>query len=278
MVRSLVLVSGFSYGGDPRMRLQFDLWLHLARTDKIALGKLLLVSGLSRDFLSAFDESTIDGIIQSFVAMSDWPLIEQNIRVDLAVDVREQARKIKAPTLSITGKYDQIVPSFYTQELADLIHTAKRAEIPSGHLSFLEKPVDLVSAMLPFLLERHPIKGVGARTDPVLMKITKERKLITFINVFNVDPEKQQQLVNLLIRATESSVRHVPGFISATLHRSLDGAKVAMYAQWRSIEDYQAMRANATALPFMQQALALAKFDPGMYEVIEIFEPLPKDS
>jgi 3-oxoadipate enol-lactonase len=79
MVRSLVLVSGFSYGGDPRMKLQFDLWLHLARTDKVALAKLLLVSGLSRDFLSAFDENTIKGIIDSFVAMSDWPLIEQNI-------------------------------------------------------------------------------------------------------------------------------------------------------------------------------------------------------
>ncbi len=155
MVRSLVLVSGFSYGGDPRMRLQFDLWLHLARTDKIALAKLLLVSGLSREFLSAFDESTIDGIIQSFVAMSDWPLIEQNIRVDLAVDVREQAKKIKAPTLSITGKYDQIVPPFYTHELADLIPSAKRAEIPSGHLSFLEKQVDLASAILTFLLEKH---------------------------------------------------------------------------------------------------------------------------
>jgi 3-oxoadipate enol-lactonase len=156
MVRSLVLVSGFTYGGDPRMRLQFDLWLHLARTDKIALAKLLLVSGLSREFLSAFDENTIDGIIQSFVAMSDWPLIERNIRVDLAVDVREQARKIKAPTLSITGKYDQIVPPFYTQELADLIPSAKRVEIPSGHLSFLEKPDDLASAMLTFLLENHP--------------------------------------------------------------------------------------------------------------------------
>ena len=156
MVRSLVLVSGFSYGGDPRMRLQFDLWLHLARTDKIALTKLLLVSGLSREFLSGFDENTINGIIQGFVATSDWPLIEQNIRVDLAVDVREQAKKIKAPTLSITGKYDQIVPLFYTQELADLIHTAKRAEIPSGHLSFLEKPADLGSAMMTFLLEKHP--------------------------------------------------------------------------------------------------------------------------
>ena len=156
MVRSLVLVSGFSYGGDLRMRLQFDLWLHLARTDKISLGKLLLVSGLSREFLSAFDQPTVDGIVQSFVAMSDWPLIEQNIRVDLAVDVREYANKINAPTLSITGKYDQIVPPFYTQELADLIPTAKSAEIPSGHLSFLEKPVDLASAMLTFLLEKHP--------------------------------------------------------------------------------------------------------------------------
>ena len=113
------------------------------------------MSGLSREFLSAFDENTIDGIIQSFVATSDWPLIEQNIRVDLAVDVREQAKKIKAPTLSITGKYDQIVPPFYTQELADLISTAKSVEIPSGHLAFLEKPVDLASAMLTFLLEKH---------------------------------------------------------------------------------------------------------------------------
>src|SRR5712671_7227229 len=130
MVRSVVLVSGFSYGGDPRMRLQFDLWLHLARTDKVALAKLLLVSGLSREFLAAFDENTLNGIVQNFVARSDWPLIEQNIRVDLVVDVREQAKKIKAPTLSITGKYDQIVPPFYTQELADLIPAAKRAEIP----------------------------------------------------------------------------------------------------------------------------------------------------
>src|SRR6266478_3145253 len=103
------------------------------------------------------------------------------------------------------------------------------------------------------------------------MNITKERKLITFINVFNVDPEKQQQLVNLLIQATESSVRQVPGFISATLHRSLDGTKVTMYAQWRGIEDYQRMRSNPTTSPYLEQALAIARFEPGMYEVVETF-------
>ena len=108
--------------------------------------------------------------------------------------------------------------------------------------------------------------------------ICKERKVITIINVFTVDPSKQQQLVDLLIQATESSVRHIPGFISASLHRSLDGAKVAMYAQWRSVEDYQAMRKNAVALPYMEQALTLAKFESGMYEVVETFEPRPKDA
>jgi 3-oxoadipate enol-lactonase len=47
LVRSLVLVSGFSRGGDPRMSLQFRLWLRLVSTDKTAFSELLLVSGLS---------------------------------------------------------------------------------------------------------------------------------------------------------------------------------------------------------------------------------------
>jgi quinol monooxygenase YgiN len=78
--------------------------------------------------------------------------------------------------------------------------------------------------------------------------ISPGRKLITLINVFTVEPENQQQLLELLARATETSVRHAPGFISASLHRCLDGTKVTMYAQWRSVEDYQAMRDDRAAL------------------------------
>jgi hypothetical protein len=44
-----------------------------------------------------------------------------------------------------------------------------------------------------------------------------------------------------------------------------------MYAQWRSVEDYQAMRQNAAAVPYLQRTLAIATFDPGMYEVAETF-------
>jgi quinol monooxygenase YgiN len=96
-------------------------------------------------------------------------------------------------------------------------------------------------------------------------------KPVTLINVFTVDPAKQQELIELLTRATEDSVRHAPGFLSARLHRSLDGTRVTMYAQWRSNEDYQAMRENPAPLPYLKQALAIAQFEPGIYEIVRTF-------
>ena len=98
-------------------------------------------------------------------------------------------------------------------------------------------------------------------------------KPVTLINVFTVEPERQLQVVELLTRATEESVRNAPGFISARLHRSLDGTKVTMYAQWRSNEDYQAMRKDPAPLPYLTQVLEIAKFDPGMYEIVQSFLP-----
>jgi hypothetical protein len=50
-----------------------------------------------------------------------------------------------------------------------------------------------------------------------------------------------------------------------------------MYAQWRSVEDYQAMRENPAPLPYLQQALAIARFEPGIYEVVEIFSGTSSD-
>ncbi len=103
--------------------------------------------------------------------------------------------------------------------------------------------------------------------------ISKGKQILTLINVFTVDPANQQKLVELLTLATDTSVRKMEGFISASLHRSIDGTKVTMYAQWRSLEDYQKMRNNPNASPYLIQALAIAKFDSGMYEVVETFLP-----
>src|SRR6201988_1129174 len=103
--------------------------------------------------------------------------------------------------------------------------------------------------------------------------ISAKSDVMTLINVFTVEPANQRRLVELLTEATEVSVRRAPGFVSASLHRSTDGAKVTVYAQWRSIEDYQAMRQDPAPLPFLQEALMIYRFEHGMYEVVQTFAP-----
>ena len=115
-------------------------------------------------------------------------------------------------------------------------------------------------------------RSVGITFEPrVTLRISKGDRLPTVINVFSVAENDQARLMELLTRATETSVRHVPGFIAAALHRSLDGRKVTMYAQWRSAEDYERMRARPDASPFLAEALTIATFDPGLYDVAEVF-------
>jgi quinol monooxygenase YgiN len=103
--------------------------------------------------------------------------------------------------------------------------------------------------------------------------ISKGRTPLTFINVFTVAPENQDELIKLLTEVTEQNVRHHKGFVSASLHRGIDGRKVTMYAQWASIEDYELMRRSSGPAPALEKALQIATFDPGMYEVAEIFLP-----
>ncbi len=97
--------------------------------------------------------------------------------------------------------------------------------------------------------------------------------MVVLINVFTVAPANQARLVDLLTRATDGSVNRASGFISAALHRSLDGTKVTMYARWRSAEAYQAMRQNPGPQPFLEEALTIAKFEPAMYEIVRTFVP-----
>jgi hypothetical protein len=57
----------------------------------------------------------------------------------------------------------------------------------------------------------------------------------------------------------------------STLHRSLDGLNLTMRAQWRSVEGFQATREDPGPLPIFREALAIAQFQPGMYEVVRTF-------
>ena len=97
--------------------------------------------------------------------------------------------------------------------------------------------------------------------------------MIVLINVFHVDPANQPRLVEIPTQVTEEIVSKATGFVSSTLHRSTDGAKVAMYARWSSLADYEAMRQDPAPRPFLEAALSIAQFEPGMYEVVQEFSP-----
>ena len=65
-------------------------------------------------------------------------------------------------------------------------------------------------------------------------EISTGNNFLTLINIFTVDPANQQ---------------------------------------WRSLTDYQNMRNNPTASPYLEQALQMATFESGMYEVVRTFIP-----
>jgi heme-degrading monooxygenase HmoA len=101
-----------------------------------------------------------------------------------------------------------------------------------------------------------------------MTEISVHGDVVTLINVFTVALEDQDQLLEVLAEATESVMNRMPGFVSANLHKSLDGTKVVNYAQWRSKEDFEAMLQNPEAATHMGEAAGIAeKFEPHLYEV-----------
>ena len=99
-------------------------------------------------------------------------------------------------------------------------------------------------------------------------RISEDQDVVTLINVFTVTPEHQQRLVDLLAEATEVVMGGLPGFVSANLHKSLDGTRVTNYAQWASRGHFEAMLKNPAAMAHMREAASVSEsFEPHLYEV-----------
>jgi quinol monooxygenase YgiN len=100
--------------------------------------------------------------------------------------------------------------------------------------------------------------------------IEMDAPVVTLINVFTVDPSRQDELVNLLDEATEQVICKLPGFVSANIHRGLDGRHVANYAQWASREAMEAMLTNPEAQHHIRLAASIAQYSPSLYSVASV--------
>jgi quinol monooxygenase YgiN len=88
------------------------------------------------------------------------------------------------------------------------------------------------------------------------------------INTFRVEPERTEELMTLLERATEETIRFQPGFVSANLHVSADRTRIVNYAQWRSRADFEAMLQNPAARAHIAEVGKIAtSFEPVIFKL-----------
>lgn len=100
--------------------------------------------------------------------------------------------------------------------------------------------------------------------------ISTDNDVVTLMNVFTVDPARQAELVEILDRATEETMRHRPGFVSANIHVGLEGDRVANYAQWESMAAFREMLESPECQVHMRACTEIAESAPVMYRVASV--------
>jgi len=90
--------------------------------------------------------------------------------------------------------------------------------------------------------------------------------IVTQINVFTVPQGGQQALIDYLAQAARAA-REVDGWLSASLHRSLDGTRVVNYAQSADLEAARRVFEHLKAKGLIDGNKAHGEAHPGLYEV-----------
>jgi heme-degrading monooxygenase HmoA len=100
--------------------------------------------------------------------------------------------------------------------------------------------------------------------------IQVDKQPVTQITIVEAEPEKQAEALSLMTERARFMARQ-PGFVSISLHRSLDGRRIVNYIQW---EDRDLLRAAHRSPEFRKawsQFEGLTdEIDPHLYDVVEI--------
>lgn len=92
----------------------------------------------------------------------------------------------------------------------------------------------------------------------------------TFINTFRCAPQHQDEVVRINIEIIDQVASRSPGFISATVHSSVDGTRVINYLQWESVEHLTAMQRSLQFQDVARQFAGLIEFDPHQCRIAHV--------
>ena len=91
--------------------------------------------------------------------------------------------------------------------------------------------------------------------------------IVTQINTFTVHEGGQQALIDLLIESA-TFARETPGWLSASLHKSRDGKRVANYAQSENDDAARRVIDRLRHAGFLDRNKAMGEAHPGLYDVV----------
>lgn len=89
----------------------------------------------------------------------------------------------------------------------------------------------------------------------------------TFVNVFKVEPRHQSQVMELLEEGIDAVFSKAPGWISSSLHRSRDGQRIIVYAQWQDASYIEAVRQDPKLKPYVARFAGLGEMETYVCDV-----------
>jgi heme-degrading monooxygenase HmoA len=103
-----------------------------------------------------------------------------------------------------------------------------------------------------------------------MTNIRTTQTCVTQITVVECDPGTQAEALSLMNERARFMARQ-PGFISISLHRSLDGRRIVNYVQWQSQELLQsAHRSPEFRKEWRHFDQVTDEIDPHLYEVTHV--------
>jgi len=102
--------------------------------------------------------------------------------------------------------------------------------------------------------------------------IHTDNQPVTQITIIDADPEKQPEALAMMAKRARLMAQQ-PGFVSISLHRSLDGRRIVNYVQWESRELLHSAHQSPAFREAWREFDAMTdEIDPHLYEVAEVLD------
>ena len=153
-VTALVLSAAFARV-DTRTELAAALWQQLYETGQhLLLAQYLTQLTVSAPLLNTLTPAQVRGAAQQ-TASALPPGTGAQVDLVRRADVSADLAAITAPTLVVVTTADTLIPAALQYDLAAAIPGAQTAELPTGHLPFLEQPKQWLEIITGFLGRKH---------------------------------------------------------------------------------------------------------------------------